>query len=197
MTLKSNISPQRKNPPAFIITGPPQGGKTTCLQSIIPHLRERGVRIHGFIADGLMKDCIRTGFIFEDLATGKRYPLSSSTPIPGAVQWKRFFFHPEGLQAGFSALSFQETSGLDLTIVDEVGPFEIGGGVWAPCLDQMVWEKPRPLLWVVRKSLLRDVISRWQLNDLEVFEIPVPDPEAVAGRIARRIKEWKEGISQE
>lgn len=197
MTSQPIIPPQRKAPPVFIITGPPQGGKTTCLQSILPHLRQQGVRIHGIIAHGLMNDCIRTGFILEDLATGKRYPLSSSTPIPEAIQWKRFFFQPEGLRAGFSALAFQGKPGFDLTIVDEVGPFEIGGGVWAPCLDQMVWEMPRPLLWIVRKSLLREVISRWQLNDPEVFEIPVPDPEAVAERITMRIKEWNEGISPE
>jgi len=134
---------------------------------------------------------MRTGFILEDLATGKRYPLGSNTAVPGAVQWERFFFHPEGLHAGFSALAFQDSTGLDLTIVDEVGPFELSGGAWAPCLDRMVWEKPRPFLWVVRRSLIREVTSRWQLDGPEIFEVPVPDPEAVAACITRRIKEWK------
>jgi nucleoside-triphosphatase THEP1 len=131
----------------------------------------------------------RTGFNLEDLRTGECTPLSRITPEQGAVRWGRFYFFPEGIKAGNHALQDNGILHPDLTVVDEVGPFELQRGIWADHLDEMAFISPRPLLWVVRAELVNDVIERWRFSDPQVFTIPVNAHQA-ADVIAERITTW-------
>ncbi len=178
-------------PPVFIITGPPQGGKTTALKAILHCIEDSGYRIHGFIAEGLQEDGIRTGFDLMEIPSGRRTPLCRCTPVPGGGSWGRFNFFPEGLATGIAAMLQAGKRPPDLTVIDEVGPFELHGGIWADGLDYIVKESPRPLLWVVRSFILHEVITRWNLNHTRIFEVPIPEPVLAAAQITQAIDTWR------
>ena len=153
-------------------------------------LEPRGFRVSGFIASGMMKDGTRTGFILEDLRTGGSTLLSTTTPKPDTVRWGRFYFTREGIEAGFRALSWENTPVPDLTVVDEVGPFELRDGIWAHHLDEMAIISPRPFLWVVREALVDQVIEHWHLLHPQVFRIPL-DAGQATDTIENAIEDWK------
>ncbi len=175
--------------PSFLLTGPLHGGKTTCLREIMSLLEPRGFRISGFIASGMMKDGTRTGFTLEDLRTGGSTLLSTTTPGPDTVRWGRFYFTREGIEAGFRALAWENTPVPDLTVVDEVGPFELQDGIWAHHLDEMAIISPRPFLWVVREALVDQVIEHWHLRNPCVLRIPL-DATGATELIEEKIRTW-------
>jgi nucleoside-triphosphatase THEP1 len=180
-----------RSPPVFLLTGPLQGGKTSCLRDILCALDCLGIRYAGFISNGLMENGIRTGFTLEDLSTGTSAPLCGTVPGVGLIRWGRFFFTKSGIEAGCKALSYNGSPYPDLTVVDEVGPFELRGGVWAQKLDEMTFRLPRPLLWVVREALVKEVIEKWQFPDPQVLTIPL-NADVAAGVIAKKIAAWKQ-----
>lgn len=190
MTRKTARGRDASSPPVFILTGPPQGGKTTHLRKILSFLVNRGYNLTGFITHGLMEEGIRTGFVLETIPTGECIHLCGTTPSPDTVRWRRFYFSNAGIEVGIRALSDNGPHRPDLTIVDEVGPFELQGGVWAPYLDKIVFVNPRPLLLVIRETLVDAVIERWRFSDPHILQIPL-DASLAARMISEEIVEWK------
>ena len=55
--------------------------------------------------------------------------------------------------------------------MDEVGPFELEGRIWADAITAQRSMDICPILWVVRKHLIEEVISKWQLEGPVIFNI--------------------------
>jgi nucleoside-triphosphatase THEP1 len=79
------------------------------------------------------------------------FPLARTHGEPGWERSGRFFFIPMGLTLSSQAIT--DSSGTDLTVIDEVGPLELGGGGFRPGLDAVI-RMNHPALIVVRRSLL-------------------------------------------
>jgi nucleoside-triphosphatase THEP1 len=167
-----------------IVTGDTGSGKTTLVGQAVERLRARGVRVAGVLAPGLVEDGRRTGFDIVNLATGESTALArEQAGGAGAhARWSRFAFRPEGLRLGEQALGFAAHSA-DVIVVDEVGPFELSGGGWAPALDRLSKDYGGTLVLVVRGSVVDAVRGRWGSPDAVVCEVTGTLAEALTALI--------------
>lgn len=163
-----------------ILTGRTGEGKTTLASALVERLHERRVSVAGILAPGLLADGHRTGFDLVDLASGERSPLArEGEAAPGLhARWSRFRFTDEGLALGRHALGPDAWSA-DVIFVDEVGPFELSGGGWAPSLDALTRSYTGVLVLVARETIVEDVKARWGATNTIVFRVP-SDPDVVA-----------------
>ncbi|MFO7691895.1 MAG: nucleoside-triphosphatase [Vicinamibacterales bacterium] len=146
----------------FILSGDTGSGKTTRAAGVVEGLRARGQRVAGILAPGLLDSGRRTGFDIVNLASGESAQLArENAGGSGAhAQWSRFAFAPEGLALGRQALG-PDSRGADVVVVDEVGPFELAGGGWAPALDDLMRGDGGPVVLVARSSIVDAVRRRW------------------------------------
>jgi hypothetical protein len=69
-------------------------------------------------------------------------------------------------------------------LVDEVGPFELAGGGWAPAVDDLARGYAGPVLLVVRTSILDAVKRRWGSADTVTWEAGVTSAQEIASTLA-------------
>ncbi|MDD5656730.1 MAG: nucleoside-triphosphatase [Elusimicrobia bacterium] len=174
--LLSALAPGR----APIITGPSGSGKSSLVARAAAELRGRGLSVAGLHAPGFWEAGRRAGFDVVDLRTGQSRPLCRAH---GPSDWpavRAFRFSPEGVAFGLRALA--EAVDADVAFVDEVGPWELEGGGWAPALETLARKRRRPTVWVVRPGLVDAVRARWGLSPDAVWTAGKDEPrEIVAG----------------
>ena len=171
-------------PQTIIVTGATGAGKTTLVGQAVERLRARGVRVAGILAPGLVLDGRRTGFDIVNLATGESTALAREHDGDTGLhaRWSRFAFRPDGLALGARALG-PDAAGARVIVVDEVGPFELSGGGWAPALDRLAQDDGVTLLLVVRASVVDAVRARWGSPDTVVCDVASTPAEALAERV--------------
>ncbi|MFP4393332.1 MAG: nucleoside-triphosphatase [Desulfohalobiaceae bacterium] len=138
----------------IILTGEKHAGKTSLILQLVEKARVQGLRVAGIACPGLWQQGQRSGFELLELDTGRQALLSRRVaglrPIP-------YMFQATSLESGYQALSAKRCQNAELVVVDEVGKLELQGEGWAQCLSPLL-ELQRPLqIWVVRRSLAREV----------------------------------------
>ncbi len=174
----------------FILIGDAGQGKTTAVAAVCRHLRECGFAVGGVLAHGIWRDGKRWGFDVEDLLDGRRRPLCRRDADEGRVVVGPFRFLAEGLDLGREALSLDRlrAANVDAVIVDEIGPLELAAQGWAESLDALVAEWPGPMLWVVRRSLVDEVVQRWLPARPPVWDVASSDPAQIAQAMAAQVE---------
>ena len=170
-----------KGPPrgVGVITGEKGEGKTTCGEEVVADLRNRGLGVGGILAPGELRDGRRWSIDLVELTSGRRIPLATRDQ---SVSWPAlgsFRVNPEGLAFGRAALSPEMVQGLQLVVVDEVGPWELAGEGWSNALDVLIG-KGIPILVVARRSLVSDLMTRFGLSGLPVWDVVDSTPEEIA-----------------
>lgn len=173
---------------AVIITGETGSGKTTLVTKVVAALRARGVLLGGFVAPGSWRNGRRWGFELVDLGSGRRELLAAREGPPEWPTDGGFRVNPVGLQVGRAAFRAARDSGATVVVVDEVGPWELAGRGWAAELDALVAEPPPLLLLVVRRASMAEVLERWRLVTLAVYDVAGADPPRVAAEVARLVE---------
>jgi nucleoside-triphosphatase THEP1 len=158
----------------IIITGAPGSGKSTLADALSRTLAGKGMRLAGILARGLWKNGLREGFDLVDLSTGIAVPLARRATAGPTETGTPYDFYPPGFEHGRKALSVETCTDADLVLVDEVGPLELRGLGWAPCLPPLL-DLENPLhLWVVRERLLDQVLEAWPLTGNRVVRSDAP-----------------------
>ncbi len=142
-----------------VVTGEKGGGKTTLVGQVVEALRREGLRVGGVLTPGTLRGGRRWSFELVDVGSDTRLPMATRDP---ASPWPRvgaFHVNPEALELGRRALSRERVEHYDLVVVDEVGPWELAGEGWAEALEGLRGSRV-PLLLVVRKELLSEVLGR-------------------------------------
>ena len=155
----------------FIITGGQGSGKTTFLANLIEYLRKENILIGGIIANGFWENNVRTGFELEDIYTGEKKILCLTNPIEGWEKFRRFYFNPEGFEFGNKVLNPANLAKADIIVIDEVGPFELEDKGWAQAIKSLLKINKKPMIWVVRENLTEDIITHFEIDDFNMFDI--------------------------
>ena len=167
----------------YIITGETDSGKTTFLMNLIEELGENSLSVAGFTALSVPEDGPSGSFNILDLVSGKILPLASRRFNEGWEQIGNFYFNPAGIQMGKEILEDPLIINNDLIVVDEIGPFELDGKVWAESLTHLLNGQNCSVLLVVREQLVSRVIQQWRLEDAMIIKIGQIKPEQVAATI--------------
>jgi nucleoside-triphosphatase THEP1 len=158
-------------PKVIIITGEIHQGKTTFVQKIVEDLLKQKIRVAGFISIGLDNDGARTGFILEEIGSSRQIELCSDKANEKRFKLGRFYFNQEALSFGNEILKPDNLSDKQLIVIDEIGPLEIKGLGWSYAIDKSTQSLITPQLWVVRKSLVKKIVRKWNIGNVYIFNI--------------------------
>ena len=172
--------PDIKHKSIYIVTGETGSGKTTFVLRLIELLRDQSLSIAGFTALSVPHDGPSGSFNMLDLGSGKIIPLASRRFYEGWEQVGNFFFNPEGIGMGNRILEDALRTEHDILIVDEIGPFELEGKIWAESLTPILERRACPVLLVVRESLVTAVVQKWNLQDAVLINIRQLNPDQAA-----------------
>jgi nucleoside-triphosphatase len=155
----------------IIISGERGEGKTTFLAQIVQELRKRKLKVGGILALGYWKQGVRDRFEIVNLSDDTSRIYCQRNPVEGWEKVVHFYINPEGDKFGNQALDTQILKDSDWVIIDEVGPFELQGKGWATAMQKLIHELNKPMIWVVRKSLVDKVIANWKVENYTVYNI--------------------------
>lgn len=155
----------------FIISGKQGGGKTTFLQKVLNGLRDQNIRAGGIVAEGYWKNNVRDRFELIDLKTNRRIDFCQRESNPGWEKVRHFYINPFGQSFGEKALHPDNLSEMDIVVIDEVGPFEVEGKGWATAIEDLLNNSELPMIWVVRESIVFEVLEKWGTEAVELFHI--------------------------
>ena len=153
----------------FVLTGPVQGGKTTLVSEKTSLLREKGVKVMGFLCPGSFSEGERSAFSLVDLETGRQVAMGDVNERKGWVKFRRFFFNPEAFIQGELWIKSCLKRDPDLLVIDEVGPMELAGDGWAKTLDTLAQNSSVTQLWIVRQQIVQEVLRKWRIPDNQVY----------------------------
>ena len=176
----------------FILTGPKGSGKTTLLEKVVHVLRERGLKIDGFLSLALREGGAAVGYDLFCLETRESVPLLRKGDDPASERTGPYTFMAEGLEVAERVI--RGASALDLLVVDEIGPKEMKGGGFWPALERILFPPSVHCLFVMREDLAGDFLVDLQRTDILVFNLWDCDtPGAVADCILTECRDEEEG----
>lgn len=160
----------------FIITGKQGSGKTTFLYNLVLFLKEKNIYVGGIAAKGIWEKSNRVGFDIINLMNGQSKNLCSKYYQNNWLKTGSFFFNPEGILFGEKILTFENSKFPEIIVIDEIGPFELRGQVWAKKINELLVLPDLLMIWVVRKSLLEKVKQNWDFQPVSVWEVGDSEP---------------------
>jgi len=161
----------RIRPIVFIISGKTGSGKTTFLDQLVKRLQKQSLTVSGFLAKRSGIEDNRQGYEIHLLDTGKTIPLASREPVKDWIRISNFYFNPEAISRGEKILHDPEILNKDLIVIDEIGIFEMEGKIWADSVSHLVSNPDTLMIWVVRDTLLKKVIDKWNLQYPVIIDI--------------------------
>jgi nucleoside-triphosphatase THEP1 len=181
--MKGPITLRGRN--VLLLTGEPGSGKTLALQALLEDLSTAGILAGGILAPGTYTDCGQKDYGLELVPRNTVYRLSSRTAYPGWQAIGGFFFNPEAVSAGLRHLSSLARKKYSLYLLDEIGPFELDGRVWAPAIPGLL-RRGLPMIWTVRPRILEQVKTRWVLPDALSLRVEAGE----MNTLQRKIRAW-------
>ena len=152
---------------AVVLIGGIGAGKTRAAEAMARALRAREQRVGGVISPRILRGGVTFGYRVRDLLTGEEMPLCSREP-PG-IRFRRFFFSPVGLRFAREAI-LRAVREAEVLVVDEVGPWELEGGGFAPALEKGL-ETGTPLILTVRPHLVEVALKEFGLRRARVLRL--------------------------
>lgn len=172
----------------IIVTGEQGSGKTTFVQEMIFELASNNVHTGGILAEGFWKNYERDYFKLIDLKSNKSILFCQREPKEGWEKLRHFYINPDGQKFGETALETNYLRSSDIIVIDEIGPFELKGKGWAQSIHSILEQLPgRLMVWVVRKSLLNEVVSHFNIQALKVYHVEEICAENVASYILKSL----------
>lgn len=167
----------------FVVTGRVHGGKTTFVGSLVKALKEKDLRVSGFLSRGTFRDGRRDSFFLEDLAGGTVIPLATVDPREGWFRYRRYYFNPLALEEGTKMVTGQTGHGSDLIVIDEVGPMELQGMGWFSLLREVAAMDTIPQVWVARDRVVDEVTEKWDIPPENVVRVDTGTGRDIRGKL--------------
>ena len=142
----------------MLITGPSGCGKTSLCERLAGQAREAGLSVGGILCPAVFEDGSKVGIDQLDLATGERKRLGVRCDGAGTVGCWRL----DERVIAWGNRNLTRLQGVDLIIIDELGPLELdSGGGYRQALRLLDEGRYQAALVVVRPALLPLAQRRW------------------------------------
>lgn len=171
-----------------IITGDIRHGKTTFTQKIVTDLLTQKYRIAGFLSIGIDENAVRSGFNLTEIGSSKQVELCSDRNEEKRIKLGKYYFNPDAIIFGNEILNPENCSDKQLIIIDEVGPLELNGGGWCDAIDNIIRNTSIPQLWVVRKSIVKQICGKWNIGNAYIFDITDSSIQEVVNKLKEIIQ---------
>jgi nucleoside-triphosphatase len=169
----------------FILSGAQGAGKTTSLLQLLSELEKRQVALYGFVALGYWERGQRSRFDLVDIRTKKKKLLCINQSRDGFWKQGRFYFNQEAVEWGLGLLPKKN---IGLAVLDEVGRFELDGGVWAPLVERLL-KNGNHVLMVVRDVFVQDVMAKFGIVNPLLIKLN-EDYGTVADKISQKLAKF-------
>ncbi len=177
-----------------IITGSLHSGKTTLALAVNDILKSEQISTYGFLTPGYMKNGQRTGFDILSARTGEKTAFAIKGIGGDAVRTGRFSFYESGFRFGRQCLEMPAIPEKSVVFIDEIGPLELTGKGWDPCVRPAL-ERSGASILVIRRNILEEAISRYAIQNPEIVDVdlfqedPGPDGTTPKEKAAQDIAE--------
>jgi nucleoside-triphosphatase len=167
-------------PHNYFITGEPKAGKTTLLKEIVRELRDKGLRVGGFVSPEERHHGTRTAFYVMDVESGRQETLASVDGDGPKVS--KYHVDVKSFES-VAVPAMERFDEYDVLVIDEIGRMEMKSAAFVRLLDQVL-ESRTPLI----ATLHRDYVDRYAQAG-EVFELLGNNREAVFTTLLGKAKE--------
>lgn len=171
------------NKKIYIITEDEHKGKTTFVKNIVSRLLNSGLNIQGFIAEAVVVDKKLTGYDLKNVQNNKKVQIITKDKHDNWLKLGPYFFNPGGFDFGIDILNNKNINNADLIIIDEIGPLELSGKGWCNQINNLLTVNPVPMIWVVRKSIIKEVIEKWEISNYEIINISLHNENEIFNKI--------------
>ena len=141
----------------------------------------------GFLSIGVNANGERTGFNLFDLESSESIELCSVAKAENRLQLGKYFFSEAALIRGNKILNIENLSDIQLIVIDEIGPLELSGKGWSSSIENITRSITTPHLWVVRKSLVKNIVRRWNIGNAFIFDISQSTIQEVENKLSEVI----------
>lgn len=160
-------------------------GKTTILQEIKKHIKNRGYSVGGVYCPEIREKGMRTGFNIIDISSGKKGILSSvhnnnrpSGPMVGKYKVNLNDIRKIAIPALKNAL---ETA--DFVFIDEIAPMELKSSSFSSAVWE-VMESQKPVIAVIHQHSQHPFILKVKnREDVIIFEITLQNRDSILEEI--------------
>ena len=180
---------KRKN--VFIISGLEKTGKSTLLKNIIEILKLRNLKIGGFVSPSIWENNTLFGYDLLDVLTNKKLILSRTSGNDKMPKVGSYFFNMDCIVFGEKVIDVKNLEGVDVVVIDEVGPWELKNQGWAKSINKIVKHIEKPMIWVVRESIVDKVVENWSLDNPEIIEVSNNNIEIISSKISKLVNNEK------
>jgi nucleoside-triphosphatase THEP1 len=178
----------------LLLTGGTGTGKTLTLKGILNNLELHEVRIGGILAPGRFLESGQKEFDLELIPGRAKYFLSSRIQYPSWQAIGGFRFNPEAVEAGLNHLRNLPQNNYQLYLLDEIGPFELDGLLWAPAIPALL-DSGIPIILTVRQRLIDQVCTTWDIQHPEIINIEEGGINKTQKKISIWLKQKLPGLS--
>jgi nucleoside-triphosphatase THEP1 len=176
------------NQRVFILTGTSEQGKTTQIQKIIEVFKENCIVVGGIYSPRIIESNKTIGYDIIDIVTKEREIFLRRSGEASLDKIGKFSIFPQGLQKGIEALKSSTNSHNKIVIIDEVGCLELEDRGWANSVKELLTTSKNHILLVVRDIFVEQIIQKWNLKEVTLFNISDQDYLKVSKLIIENIK---------
>jgi nucleoside-triphosphatase THEP1 len=155
----------------FILSGQIGQGKTKLIQKLTEKLKSEGKSVGGILSPKISEEGEIVGYDICDISNGKQIPFLRISSGSQQNTIGRFDILQQGMVFGNEALEKSAALPHDLIIIDEVGRLELQNSGWANSIEKLLISKRNPILMVVRDEFINDIIDKWNITPVEIFNV--------------------------
>ncbi len=174
----------------MFVTGAPGAGKTTLIQRIHTHYKNKGLRIDGIITREVREDDQRTGFKITDLASGVGGWLARVGHGVGPRIGKYNVVSEDLEKIGVSALKKATEWPGGLVLVDEIGPMEMTSRPFRDALAKLLSQRGIVIATVKYGSHYPEVERASRTAESVSLEVSKDNREEIMQRITSIVDKW-------
>jgi nucleoside-triphosphatase THEP1 len=171
-----------------ILRGIEKTGKSTCLKNIVENLKRKNIKAGGFISPSVFENNILIGYDLVDVLSNKRVVLSRTYGNEEMPKVGSYYFNKYCIDFGKQLFDINNLTDIEIVVIDEVGPWEIKNQGWAKSLNQLIRSFEKPMIWVVRESIVDKVVENWSLKNPMIIDIKENNIDMICDKIFSLLK---------